>query len=144
MNQKPNSQVIVSAKICRPFKTLKVYYPRWGYRRAISINDPCQSIFVNGPFSNNLYEITPTSDGVFVASGGIDAKYTYVYRADGVLSYKNKQWDVMNGGNVPVFSQNDIRDILRVVEHPDGNKLYFASFGAGVIEYDKETRSSYW
>lgn len=113
---------------------------RWGYRRAISIKDPCQSIFVNGPFSNNLYEITPTSDGVFVASGGIDAKYTYVYRADGVLSYKNKQWDVMNGGNVPVFSQNNIRDILRVVEHPDGNKLYFASFGAGVIEYDKVTQ----
>ncbi len=114
--------------------------PRWGFRRAISIHDPCQSIFVNGPFSNNLYEITPTSDGVFVASGGIDAKYTYVYRPDGVLSYKNKQWDVMNGGNVPVFSQNDVRDILRVVEHPDGNKLYFASFGAGVIEYDKVTQ----
>lgn len=76
-------------------------------------------------------------DASYIASGGWDETYTYLSRKDGVFRYSNKQWDFLNFSSVEFFKINDIRDILRVAENKDKNKLYFASFQQGLIQYDK-------
>ncbi|MBK9270443.1 MAG: hypothetical protein IPM48_02510 [Saprospiraceae bacterium] len=112
---------------------------RWGYRFAGGPKEACDALFVNGPLNKEYYEIKSLSDGIYVASGGIDAVFTYLFRADGIYTYKDRRWDVINQSNVSLFAGLDIRDILRVAEHPDQNKIYYASFQKGIVEYDRNT-----
>lgn len=112
---------------------------RWGFRYLDSWTANCNALFVNGPFNKEFFEIKSLSDGIYIASGGIDAVFTYVFRADGIYTYKENKWDVINAVNVPLFAEKDIRDILRVAEHPDKNKIYYASFQRGIVEFDRTT-----
>ncbi|MBK7810948.1 MAG: hypothetical protein IPI50_06855 [Saprospiraceae bacterium] len=112
---------------------------RWGFRYSQNPDAVCNSLFVNGPLNKEFYEIKSLSDGIYVASGGIDAVYTYLFRADGIYTYKDRKWDVINQSNVSLFSGLDIRDVLRVAESPDHKKLYFASFQRGIVEYNRDT-----
>lgn len=112
---------------------------RWSFRYTEDWTKSCDALFVNGPINKEFFEIKSLSDGIYVASGGIDAVYTYLFRADGIFTYKNHEWDVINQGNVPLFASADVRDILRVSEHPDLSKIYYASFQRGILEYNRST-----
>ncbi|MCC6817169.1 MAG: hypothetical protein IT267_12210 [Saprospiraceae bacterium] len=111
--------------------------PRFGFRYITDLTNECQTINISGPYNNNVFSISSLQDASYIASGGWDETYTYLSRKDGVFRYSNKQWDFLNFSSVEFFKINDIRDILRVAENKDKNKLYFASFQQGLIQYDK-------
>ncbi|MDQ3140803.1 MAG: hypothetical protein M3Q56_00995 [Bacteroidota bacterium] len=111
---------------------------RWSFRTMADKQANCESMYINGPSTNSFFEITPASDAVYIAAGGVDATWTYLYNDAGVYKYKENVWSDINRNNTALFLEEDIKDILRVVEHPDGNKMYFASFHRGIVEFDKQ------
>ena len=41
----------------------------------------------------------------------------------------------------PIFETEKLHDMLRLVEHPDGNLLYISSYGRGLLEYNYEQKT---
>ncbi len=116
----------------------KIWYAdtRWSFRYANSTNELCQAIWVPGPVTNNCFEIASLSDGIYVAAGGVDNVFAPRYWSDGILKYSQKNWSVINS-SLPELSQYNLTDILRIAEHPDKTKIYFASAGKGLLEYNR-------
>ncbi|MEP7196779.1 MAG: hypothetical protein ABI851_09670 [Saprospiraceae bacterium] len=115
---------------------------RMGFRYLDDYNGPCKSIKINGPYSNTLFEIKSLSDGIYVASGGWDETFTYLFRKDGIFTYKDKTWNYINSENNSFFKTNNIQDILRIEENKTKTKTFYASFQNGLIVYDR-TNDSY-
>ncbi len=110
---------------------------RWSFRYSEKPAQDCNSIWVSGPLSNNCYEIASLDDGVYVAAGGVDATFTPRYLGDGVLKYAGKSWSAINSSSTEDLKNFNINDVIRIAEHPDKTKIYFASNGKGLIEYDR-------
>ncbi len=110
---------------------------RWSFRFSEKAGDPCNSILVPGPETNRCFEIASLQDGIYVATGGVDNVFTPRYWSTGILKYSNHSWTSINSYTVAALQSFDIRDILRIAEHPDKTKIYFASAVKGLLEYDK-------
>lgn len=110
---------------------------RNGFRYMDDYSGNCNLIKIGGPYSNNVFQIKTLSDGIYVASGGWDETFTYLYRKDGIFTYKNKTWDYINAENNNFFKNNNILDILGIVENKDLSKIYFSSYQQGLIEFDR-------
>jgi hypothetical protein len=116
----------------------KIWYAdtRWSFRYSNSPGEACQSLWVPGPISNKCFEIASLSDGIYVATGGVDNVFAPRYWSEGILKYSEKNWSAINS-SLPELSQFNMTDILRIAEHPDKSKIYFASSGKGLLEYNK-------
>ena len=112
---------------------------RWSFRTSSSIKEACNEIWVNGPLSNRAWEIAPLSDGIYVAAGGVDATFTPNYNGEGIARYQQGSWNMLNSWTEPDLSSYGITDVLRIVELPDRSKIYYASSGKGLIQYDRST-----
>lgn len=110
---------------------------RWSFRYSEKPGTGCQSIWVSGPLSNNCFEIASLDDGIYVAAGGVDATFTPRYLGDGILKYSDKTWSAINSSSTNDLKPFNINDVIRIAEHPDKTKIYFASNGKGLIEYDR-------
>lgn len=112
---------------------------RSGFRYFEDFLNPCAQINIPGPYNINVFDIKSHSDGIYVSSGGWDETFTYLYRTDGVFTYKDKSWDYINSLNNSFFKTNNIQDILRSEESKDHSKLFYASFQQGLIQFDRAT-----
>ncbi|MBK9109487.1 MAG: hypothetical protein IPM92_14215 [Saprospiraceae bacterium] len=112
---------------------------RWSFRFTNSINENCNEIWVNGPLSNRAWEIATLNDAVYVAVGGVDATFTPNYNSQGIAKFEKGNWSMINSGTEPDLQNFSISDIIRVVESPDKSKIYYASSGKGLIEYNRTT-----
>lgn len=122
----------------------RVWYAdvRWSFRFSNTSADPCNSIWVNGPLSNRAFEIAALTDGIYVATGGVDATFTPNYSAEGIAKYANNNWSLINSFTEPQLSSFNLTDVIRILESSASDKIYFASSGKGLLEYDK-TNSNY-
>jgi hypothetical protein len=114
---------------------------RWGFRIIKPNSTTCDIIYSNGPLSTNFFEILPTKAGVYVTAGGYGGSYIPYYRADGVFKYYERNWSFINALSEPIFETEKLHDMLRLVEHPDGNLLYLSSYGRGLLEYNYEQKT---
>ncbi|MBK6544669.1 MAG: hypothetical protein IPG12_05280 [Saprospiraceae bacterium] len=112
---------------------------RWSFRYSSKAGESCNSIWISGPATNNCFEIAALEDGVYVASGGLDATFTPNYIFDGILKYSNKTWSSINSYVTEDLKPFEISDVIRIAEHPDKTKIYYASAGKGLIEYNRVT-----
>lgn len=112
---------------------------RWSFRFANSISENCNEIWVNGPLSNRAWEIAPLNDAVYVAVGGVDATFTPNYNGEGIAKFEKGTWSMINSGTEPQLQNFAITDVIRVIESPDKSKIYYASSGKGLIEYNRTT-----
>jgi ligand-binding sensor domain-containing protein len=115
---------------------------RWGFRYMNDFNSSCEAIYISGPFNEDYQKIFSGSDGIYIASGSIVNRFEYRFKTTGIYTYKDKKWDVINGSNLPLFNEKDIRDIVDVAETADGSKIYFASYHRGILQYDR-TKNEY-
>jgi ligand-binding sensor domain-containing protein len=109
---------------------------RWGFRYSEKGKDECKIITVSGPLTNNCFEIAALQDGIYVATGGVDHIFAPKYWHDGILKYKDNIWTSINS-TLPELQSYQLHDILRIAEHPDKTKIYFASAGKGLLEYNR-------
>jgi sugar lactone lactonase YvrE len=100
---------------------------------------PCETIEINSPYSNNVSDIATQGERLFIASGGVDASYTYLFRRDGFFIWDGEKWRNYNEGTVDLFGQVDIYDCFRILPHPSGDRVYVGSYFSGLLELDLET-----
>ncbi|HEX5625132.1 MAG TPA: hypothetical protein VFX48_03870 [Saprospiraceae bacterium] len=112
---------------------------RWSFHYSDRAGDPCKSLWVSGPLTNNCFEIAALQDGIYVATGGVDATFTPKYSGDGILKYSNRTWSAINSSSTPDLQGLNITDVIRIAEHPNKTKIYYGSAGKGLIEYDRAT-----
>ena len=112
---------------------------RNGFRYLDDLQSQCKIITVDGPYNNNTFKLYSFSDGIYVTSGGWDETYTYLYRRDGIFTYKSRVWDFVNYSNNDFFRDNNIQDVLSAYELPDRSKIYYTSYQNGLIEWSRAT-----
>jgi hypothetical protein len=96
-------------------------------------NGDYQRIIPDGPRSTNVWDIHVVNDALYIAPGGVDDSWGFTYNVDGFFIYQYNRWverNVYTDGNMDNFF-----DILNVAPVPSNDKVYFASFMSGLVEY---------
>jgi len=99
---------------------------------------PCDAIDINAPYSNNISDVDTKGDKVFIASGGVDPSYTYIYRRDGFYIWNGEKWKIYNENEYPVFRDRDMYDFFRILPHPESDKVFVGTYHRGILELNPE------
>lgn len=93
------------------------------------------SIYPNGPSSNNASNMSLEENNLWVAPGGVNNAWGNVYYIDGLYKYSNDSWNTIKGNYSSIINFDTIYDITNVIVDPKNPKHAYAStWGAGVIE----------
>lgn len=95
-------------------------------------NNIANSIFPNGPLSNDVFSITASNDGtIYVAPGGKDIQNAPIGLLANVYYFDGYYWDCIKNFS----SQDTLRDIINISIDPNNPKrLMASSWWNGVIE----------
>lgn len=108
-----------------------------GLRLANDEISPCQKLDFNSPLTSKASELYIENDALHVASGGVNAVGNFIGRVDGgFVLRENGDWDIYNILTHSVFLENNTKDFYKVAVHPTNGKIYYGSFGHGLIEID--------
>ena len=91
-----------------------------------------QSLVPNGPFTNNITNISQGDGKIFIAGGGVTNAWNNIWRPGQIFSFENNRWysDVLD----------DAKDVMRILPEPGNNNHYFVStWGSGLLEYNGNT-----
>lgn len=96
-----------------------------------------ESFFPNGPMFNSAFRVYTDNKQVFMLGGGYDQAYKQNHSRTGFSVLDEGQWQSFNSWNYPDASQFPIiQDLVGVVRSPLNQKLYFASYGYGLLEWE--------
>lgn len=90
-------------------------------------NGNIQSFQINSPLNENAFKIDAYGDKIVVCGGGYSSNYLKANTAGQYYIFENGTWT--NSGYIP-----DVADIIHSGYNPYNGKLYFASFGNGILE----------
>lgn len=122
------------------------------FRMVNSVTDPvCNLIRINSPYSHFSRELTVYKNQLWLASGGVNQTFSYVFRDHGFASFIDGKWTIYNrntrqelrGENPNDGGNDDLYDFLSITVHPDNGKVYAGSFIEGLIELDGENIKLY-
>ncbi|MBK7872586.1 MAG: hypothetical protein IPJ74_18845 [Saprospiraceae bacterium] len=114
------------------------------FRMVNSVTDPnCETTVINSPYSEFSREMTVYKNQLWLATGGVNQTFSYVFRDHGFASLIEGQWTIYNrftkrelqGESLP-DAGDDLFDFLTIAVHPDNGKVYAGSFFEGLIEVD--------
>lgn len=107
--------------------------------------DPCDYLSFNSPYSTENKEIAIYNDEVWLATGGIQANFTYRFLDHGIASLIDGTWTLYSRRNTPAFqgrdpgtTDDDLFDFITIAIHPGNGKVYAGSFFEGLLEFDGE------
>lgn len=103
----------------------------------------CELLSFNSPYSHNIYEIELTDKEVWVAAGGVDPRFGYLNRKDGIFLYRDNQWTEYNSFTTPELIQKQVWDFVDIAIHPATGKVYAASVYDGLVEFDGDKITVY-
>jgi hypothetical protein len=96
-----------------------------------------ESFFPNGPMFNSAFRVYSDNKQVFVLGGGYDQAYEQSNRSTGFFVLDNGQWQSFNSSLYGDASQFPaLQDLVGVVRSPVNQKLYFAGYGSGLLEWE--------
>lgn len=87
-----------------------------------------------GPAAAGAYDILPYNGDVWVAHGGYDENWTYIYNGYCLSHYNNGSWTTYTGRNFQPFNQADFTDVIALAKDPVDGTLYAASYRSGLFE----------
>lgn len=105
------------------------------YRVLYPVESECRRLQFNSPFSENVTDIEVSGEKVYIASGGVQPNFGYVFREDGFFEYDGKTWFNHNKFTNPLIAQLDLRDFYKIKKHPRNELLYIGSYLDGLIEW---------
>ena len=84
----------------------------------------------NGPTTNNVFTLTSTPTGIWLAPGGIDyGSFGNSYFAGTLHQFNDEKW-------INYSSSDSIKDILDIAVDPtDNSKVYAATWSIGIVEF---------
>jgi len=88
----------------------------------------------SGPYSAKNFNLAFYRDDLYVASGGVDVGWNYLWNSDGIFVRKNFGWEEYNLYNRPVL--NNFSDLVSVSANTRSGKVYFGSYLSGLVEVD--------
>ena len=106
-----------------------------------STDGPCVPVVVNSPFENDARSMDARDGRIYVASGGVRENFGDEFSRDGVYIFQENEWTNVNEFNTEFLRSNEVLQLFQIAASPRGDKVYFGSFWAGVVEYDVETQS---
>ncbi|MFN2126415.1 MAG: two-component regulator propeller domain-containing protein, partial [Anaerolineales bacterium] len=93
----------------------------------------------SGPFSNDVYKIYDAEDEMIVVPHGFDGQYQPLRNKDGFYVFRNGSWvNFNNSGGFGYKPLSDVLDLVGVTYDEVQDKIYFASFGYGMLEWDRK------
>ena len=90
----------------------------------------------NGPYSENSFKIYTYGGKVYVLSGGFSSAYLQNGTWNGFYTYDQGGWESFNRFLYPNPAFVKGYDLVDAVYNPITKKLYLASYGNGVIEWE--------
>jgi len=111
------------------------------FRSNAKITDPCSFKYFNTPLSAFSTDIALQADRIYVASGGINASYGYLFRGDGFFSYADGDWRVYNRGNNSVMQAYDLVDLFKMAIDNRTGLLYIGTYWGGLMQCDMKDPS---
>ncbi|MFT2007240.1 hypothetical protein ACMA1I_01070 [Pontibacter sp. 13R65] len=91
----------------------------------------------NGPYSGNSFRVYAVNGLVYVLSGGYSESYLQSELYDGFFEYRNGEWKNFNSYIYPDRNQYPGgKDLVTAVYNPVTDKMYFGSFGNGLLEWN--------
>ncbi|TXK44628.1 hypothetical protein FVR03_13375 [Pontibacter qinzhouensis] len=110
-------------------------------RAAVSGADPV-SFVPNGPYSSNSFKVYAANGAVYGLSGGYSESYLQSELYDGFYEYRNGEW---NNYNVHLYPDPAVfpggKDLVAAAYNPVTDKMYFGSFGNGLVEWNGLNKS---
>ncbi len=108
------------------------------YRNLVKVEGNTFSYYLpNGPASYRVFDMESVNGVLYVAPGEINPTWLYEYNRDGFFVYEYGNWNTINKYNFPVLDTT--LDMIAVAVDPITNIAYFASYGGGLVEYNKAT-----
>ena len=96
-------------------------------------NGSGEFIHPNGPASESVFAMTHANAVLYVAPGGVNSAFNFLFNRDGFFLYQDGRWQTFDQYVFPEL--NDYLDILDVVVNKKSGEAYFASIYGGVIKY---------
>ncbi len=109
-----------------------------------SLDGPCNELEINSPFARSASHIAIQDNQVYITSGGVRENFGDEFSqgggTDGIYILAESEWSNINNLSTPFIKDNSFHQIYKVAASPEGDKVYFASFWAGLGRYDVETQ----
>lgn len=110
----------------------------------------CNFIYINSPYSQYSRAMTVYNNQLWMASGGVNQVFSYLFLDHGFASFIDGQWTIYNRntrqelkGEDPNDVNDDLFDFITIAVNPDNGKVYAGSFIEGLIEFDGTTMKLY-
>ncbi len=106
-------------------------------RQSIANSQAVATFAPDGPYADKVHSIVAANGEVYALSGGYSQSYSPFNQTTGFYKYSNGSWSNYNQHLYP--DQNSfpkVRDIVAGTYNPATGKLYFATYGNGLLEWD--------
>ncbi len=109
-----------------------------------SPNNNVQSVFPDGPFTKDVFGLEVMDGNLFVLPGGTTQAWGPRALKLGFYHLSEMgEWTHYNSSSAPAINVLTLQDFIAAKKHPSLPKIYLASFGGGLVEFDYETAKVY-
>ena len=106
------------------------------FRSNNKITEACTYKYFNTPLTPYSTDIALDGDKIYIASGGINASNSYLYRGDGFFSLVDGIWRFFNRGNQADIQKADLVDLYKMAINVATNTLYIGTYWGGLMQCD--------
>jgi ligand-binding sensor domain-containing protein len=99
-------------------------------------NNQVEDLTPNSIHYNTSQAFAEKNNTMWVAGGLFVEPYHYSYCSNGFYKYEKGEWTNLNKYNLPAL--DTVFDLVSVAVASNESKVYFASFGWGLVEYNLE------
>jgi ligand-binding sensor domain-containing protein len=94
-------------------------------------------ILPQGPSGYGAYDILANNKNLWIAHGGYDRQWRYVYNQDGFSKYQEGKWSFYTFRNTTLLNDHNT-DFIRVAEDPVSHQVYLGSYRGGLYRYNTD------
>lgn len=119
----------------------KVWYAETfeNIRTSETITSGCSRSGYDSPLSHAVSNIDHHNGKIYVASGGVSESFGYLTSRNGYYIFEEGNWTNVNDQLDTFLRNQDILNVYNIIHHPTQNKVYLASFWAGLVERNLDT-----
>lgn len=100
-------------------------------------NVSVESLCPNGPYSNNVFELSSFGKNVWIASGGHSSVWAPIYTKNGVFHFDGSWWTNLNKYSIPAL--DDIHDFVCCATDPiDTTLTYVGTWSKGLLKFKSD------
>lgn len=110
--------------------------------RPDSPDNTVETVFPDGPFTRDVFGLEVMNGDLFVLPGGATQAWAPRYQKLGFYHLSDMgEWTHYTNSSEPSVDTDVLRDFIFAKKHPSLPKIYLASFGGGLVEFDYENKN---